>query len=74
MGDGGKGSTQRPITNWKTFEENWNEIFGVGGRVEPKLPNRGSDAVRGVGLGQERGDCGGEQHGGKDGAENGPSK
>ena len=27
MSDGGKGSAPRPITNWKTFEENWNAIF-----------------------------------------------
>ena len=74
MGDGGKGSAQRPIANRKTFEENWDAIFGVDRGVGSKHPDRGSDAVRGVGLGQERGDCGGEQRGGKDGAENGPSK
>ena len=28
MGDGGKGSAQRPIANRKTFEENWDAIFG----------------------------------------------
>ena len=34
MGDGGKGSAQRPIANRKTFEENWDAIFGTssGGR------------------------------------------
>ena len=25
---GGKGSKQRPITNQKQFEENWDKIFG----------------------------------------------
>ena len=29
MGDGGKGSVQRPIANRKTFEENWDAIFGT---------------------------------------------
>ena len=27
VGDGGKGSAQRPIANRKTFEENWDAIF-----------------------------------------------
>ena len=30
MSDGGKGSAQRPIANRKTFEENWDAIFGAG--------------------------------------------
>lgn len=32
MSDGGKGSTQRPVIDWKKFEENWDEIFNVGNK------------------------------------------
>lgn len=28
MSDGGKGSAPRPIPNRKTFEDNWDRIFG----------------------------------------------
>ena len=56
MGDGGKGSAQRPIANKKTFEENWDAIFG-----NDNLRVRDVDSG-GVQLGQEGGDCGGAQH------------
>ena len=46
MSDGGKGSAQRPIANRKTFEENWDAIFGVGnrsGNVSDSVFRRGTD-------------------------------
>lgn len=56
MGDGGKGSVQRPIANRKTFEENWDAIFR-----NDNFRVRDVDSG-GVQLGQEGGDCGGAQH------------
>lgn len=49
MGDGGKGSTQRPLgVDQKTFEENWDAIFGdCGGAqhsTEDKLVDTGEKA------------------------------
>lgn len=46
MGDGGKGSAQRPITDRKTFEENWDAIFG--NMVSDRVPdgNNVSDGAR----------------------------
>ena len=51
MSDGGKGSVQRPIANRKTFEENWDAIFGSGNELDDKLSNIGRDLLRGVVLG-----------------------
>ena len=57
MSDGGKGSAPRPYSvDRKTFEENWNAIFG-----DDNLRVRDVDSG-GVQLGQEGGDCGGAQH------------
>ena len=51
MSDGGKGSVQRPIANRKTFEENWDAIFGDGNELDDKLSDTGRDLLRGVVLG-----------------------
>ena len=63
MGDGGKGSAQRPITNRKTFEENWDAIFR--NVVSDRVPDGDN-----VSDGARQGDCGGAQHS----TENKPSK
>ena len=55
MSDGGKGSRQRPIADRKTFEENWDAIFGVGGNDVGNVVDRVDD-------GTQVGDCGGAQH------------
>ena len=59
MGDGGKGSAQRPVANRKQFEENWDAIFGVGG-------NNADNAVGRVDDGAQVRDCGGAQHSSED--------
>lgn len=28
MGDGGKGSSRRPVSDQKQFDDNWDKIFG----------------------------------------------
>lgn len=70
MSDGGKGWAQRPISNRKSFEENWNEIFGTSNNMVDKLPDPVGNPVRDMDMGKERGDCGGAQHS----PENKPSK
>lgn len=54
MGDGGKGSAQRPLgVDQKTFEENWDAIF----------TRSNSNDLDWVGDGAPAGNCGGAQHG-----------
>ena len=75
MSDGGKGSVRRPLSvDQKTFEENWNAIFNTPNNLEPKLTDSGRDLFRGVVLGQDRGDCGGAQHGDQTSPENKPAE
>ena len=47
MGDGGKGSAPRPITDWDKFEANWEKIFG-GKYVDQKKVQREESSDRGV--------------------------
>lgn len=63
MSDGGKGSVQRPITNRKTFEENWDAIFNKTNCADGNMASgMGFDTrVRGDDR-KEMGDCGGAQH------------
>lgn len=57
MSDGGKGSVQRPIgVNQKTFEENWDAIFGT-------VDSGDGDGLDRMDVRPPAGDCGGAQHG-----------
>ena len=67
MGDGGKGSAQRPIANRKTFEENWDAIFG------DDSSSRNVDSG-GVSSGESIRDCGGAQHGDQRDSKDKPAK
>ena len=74
MSDGGKGSMQRPIANRKTFEENWDAIFGNVGSVGSELPNTGGDLLRSVVLGGSGGVPGRLHDSTEADAENKPAK
>ena len=53
MGDGGKGSAQRPVTDRKKFEKNWDAIFGKGSNEYGKQKNNRTDERNSEELGGE---------------------
>ena len=67
MGDGGKGSAQRPVADRKKFEENWDAIFGSDN-------SSGGVDSSGVHGGETSRDCGGAQHGSEGSLQDKPSK
>ena len=71
MRDGGKGSAQRPIANRKTFEENWDAIFGRGFSRSGAV---GSNNDGGIGVGDRPRKEGGAQHGDERNATHKPAK